>query len=93
MNTSTLVVVSTLAMVGFAGAIGVWLGLRLVKGSHLKRDQPRLKKITIGIWIAAMVAAGAWLASDGRFSFANACFGFVVASMAIFAAFRRPKDL
>ena len=93
MNTNTIVVISTLAIVGLAGSIGIWLGLKLVKGSGLRRDQPRLKKITIGFWIAALVAAGAWIASDGRISFANACFGFVVASIAIFAALRRPKDL
>ena len=93
MSTNAIVVVSIIAIVGSTGAIGVWLGLKLVKGSDLKRDQLRLKKITTGIWIAAMVAAGAWFASDGRISYANACFGFVVASIAIFAAFGRPKDL
>jgi hypothetical protein len=87
-----LVAVSTLAIAVLAVAIGTWLGLRLVKGSDLKSDQPRLRKITIGIWISAVVAAGAWITSDGQLSFANASFGFVVASIAIFAAFRRPKD-
>ena len=92
MSDDALVAILTIVMVFIAGSIGVWLGLRLVRGSNLKAERPRLHRITIGIWIAAAVALGAWLVSDGRLSFITACFGFVLASIAVFAAFRRPKS-
>jgi hypothetical protein len=87
-----LVAIITPAIAVVAGAIGIWLGLRLVKGSNLQHDRPRLNKITVGIWIAALAAVAAWLFSDGRLSFANACLTFVIASIAVFAAFSRPKE-
>ena len=92
MSDDALVALITSAIAVVAGAIGIWLGLRLVKGSNLKQDRPRLNKITLGIWIAGLMSVAAWLLSDGRLSFSNACFAFVIASIAIFAAFRRPKE-
>jgi hypothetical protein len=90
-STDALALILTLIIIIPVSAVGVWFGLRLVRGSDLRRDQPRLKKIVIGIWIAAVAAAGVWLASGDQLSFANASFGFVLASIAIFIVFRRPK--
>ena len=91
MSDDALVAVLTTAIVIIAGSFGVWLGLRLVRGSNLKADRPRLNKLTIGIWITGALAIAAWLLSDGHISFEIASFGFGLASIAIFAVFRRPK--
>ena len=91
MSDDSLVVILTIAIMIPTLAVGVWLALKLVRGSELRQDQPRLKRMMIGIWIAGIVAAGAWLVSGGKLTFENACFGFGLASIAIFAAFRRPK--
>lgn len=91
MTDDVLVLVLTALFMIPAGAIGIWIGLKLVNVSDLRQDQPRLKWITIGIWVSAIAATVAWLASGGRLSFMNACFGFALASIAVVVAFRTPK--
>ena len=91
MTNDGLTAILAIAIISFAIAVGSWLGLKLVRGSDLRQEQPRLRKIITGIWIAGAVAAGAWFFSGGWLTFANACFGFVLASIVVFAAFRNPK--
>ena len=91
MISNALAAILTIAIMVFALGAGLWLGLKLVRGSDLSQDQPRLKKIVSGTWIAGAGAAGAWFFNRGQISFENACFAFVLVSIAIFAAFRHPK--
>ncbi|WP_143089578.1 hypothetical protein [Qipengyuania nanhaisediminis] len=91
MSDNQLVAALTVVVVLVAVSVGAWIGLRLVRGSNLKSDPPRLKKLTIAIWIAAVIALGVWLLSRGAVGFSDAVFGFVLASIVTFAVFRQTE--
>ena len=91
MSTDTLVMVLTVVILIPVVAFGVWLGLKVTGGSDLRGDDPRRKKIGIGICIAAFAAIGIWFVSGGLVNVENASFAFVLTSIAIYVFFRRAK--